>query len=123
MHISWHILSGDQQQGTGERREIFLTGVLLILIMAVIMVFFESAMAQAESPADALIKICEASGRTPHDKTNCYHGGGHGIMMDASYHLKEALAVCQSVPRDAASDCVTGVFYGKCFGFCWQKNI
>ena len=78
--------------------------------------FFENALLHVVSPVDALIGICEVSVGSDHDKGNCYHGGGHGIMQNEGYDLNSALFVCDSLP-DHQSICRTGVFMENAMGF------
>ncbi len=74
--------------------------------------FFEIAMTKVDSPTDVLVSICENASNGPKfDKVNCYHGGGHGVMMNESYNLDKALSVCDSLPADfMRRDCWGGVF-------------
>ena len=52
--------------------------------------FFESAVMQFDSPSLALADICNSYSETSYDESACYHGGGHGIMMNESYDLKKS---------------------------------
>ena len=84
--------------------------------------FFEVAMIKAGSPTKALLSICEGMPHAlPFDKVNCYHGGGHGIMMNESYNLERALLMCDSLPSTAQTDCFGGVFMENTNGF--KNNI
>ena len=70
--------------------------------------FLEDALIRADSPAEAVTNICESLPAVPTiGRPNCYHGSGHGVMMNASYDLTEALAVCDRVPDPLS--CFTGV--------------
>ena len=75
--------------------------------------FFETSMQTALSPAEALTAICAPSENTiNNDIHNCYHGGGHGIMMHVAYDLDEALAVCDRL----------GVVAGNCYGGVFMES-
>ena len=78
--------------------------------------FFEYALSQVDSPASALISICDSFGKNTHDRGSCYHGGGHGLMMNESYDLDRALVVCRSLPAYQV-DCYSGVFMENAIGF------
>ena len=70
--------------------------------------FLEYALPDAESPAAAVTAICESLPEIPTiGRPNCYHGSGHGVMMNASYHFADALAVCEQTPDPFS--CYTGV--------------
>ncbi len=70
--------------------------------------FLEDALIRVDSPAEAVTNICESLPAVPTiGRPNCYHGSGHGVMMNASYDLAEALAVCDQVPDPLS--CFTGV--------------
>ena len=70
--------------------------------------FLEIALVENSSPAEAVTAICESLPTLPAiGRPNCYHGSGHGVMMNASYNFPDALAVCDQVP-DSFS-CLTGV--------------
>ena len=80
--------------------------------------FFEAMVQLVSSPAEALMIICSPTEDTIHNDTaNCYHGGGHGIMMDASYNLDEALAVCDELEPSDIGNCYGGVFMESGKGF------
>lgn len=82
--------------------------------------FFESALQEVHSPSDALRTICAPTeGTIQNDTDNCYHGGGHGVMMDAAYDLDTALAVCDALALDGRSvgGCYGGVFMESGKGF------
>lgn len=71
--------------------------------------FLEDVLPKTSSPSDAVTSICESLPEKPEiGKPNCYHGSGHGVMMNESYNLESALAICDLVP-DSLS-CWTGVF-------------
>ena len=82
--------------------------------------FFEDAMLQAELPDVVLTTICEShsskSSFESYERDNCYHGGGHGLMMNESYDLDRALAVCDLL-SSKASACWGGVFMENVMGF------
>ena len=78
--------------------------------------FFEHALSQVVSPGLALTSICDSFKEGSYDKSSCYHGGGHGLMMNESYDLDRALSVCDSLPS-YQSDCETGVFMENAIGF------
>ena len=73
--------------------------------------FFEVGLAISEGdPAEAVLQICESMQDKPAlGKTSCYHGAGHGIMMNASHDLDVALVVCDQLPNDRDT-CYDGVF-------------
>lgn len=81
--------------------------------------FFEIAMTKVDSPAEALISVCENMPAEPmFDRVNCYHGGGHGMMMNESYNLDRALEVCDSLPDYfMRQNCWGGVFMENTNGF------
>ena len=78
--------------------------------------FLEDALLQTVSSVEVLQGICESSGKVSHDKNNCYHGGGHGVMMNESYDLEKALSICDVLPSHQ-SDCRSGVFMENAMGF------
>ena len=70
--------------------------------------FLEVALVEAQSPAEAVKQICETLPDQPSlDKVNCYHGAGHGILMNTSYDLYEALDICKALPQPFT--CFSGV--------------
>ena len=78
--------------------------------------FLEHALLDAESPAAAVTAICESLPEIPSiGRPNCYHGSGHGVMMNESYDLIAALAVCDATP-DSYS-CLTGVMMENATGW------
>lgn len=80
--------------------------------------FFEIAITRADSPSEALISICENMPVGPRFNTmHCYHGGGHGIMMNESYNLYRALEVCDALPESVIGSCWGGVFMENTNGF------
>ena len=82
--------------------------------------FFEDAMLSADLPEAVLTTICEShsskSSFVSYERDNCYHGGGHGLMMNESYNLDRALAVCETL-ESKASACWGGVFMENVMGF------
>jgi len=82
--------------------------------------FFEAALQGGSlSPAEVLFSICASDDNTiQNDTANCYHGGGHGVMMDAAYDLDEALRTCDALPDFfGVSGCYGGVFMESGKGF------
>ena len=81
--------------------------------------FFEIAMTLVDSPVEALMHICADMPVDPmFDRVNCYHGGGHGMMMNESYRLDKALAICDSLPDVfMRRNCWGGVFMENTNGF------
>ena len=78
--------------------------------------FFESAMAQIDSLSSALVSICDSFGKVSYDKEQCYHAGGHGIMMNESYDFEKAVSFCEELPTHQGS-CLSGVFMENAIGF------
>ena len=78
--------------------------------------FLEDALTKVSSPAEAVTNICESLPDKPAiGRPNCYHGSGHGVMMNESYDLGIALAVCDMVPD--SDSCWTGVFMENVNGY------
>ena len=70
--------------------------------------FLEHVLPETASPSEAVTNICESLPKVPTiGRSNCYHGSGHGVMMNASYHLAGAFAVCAETPDPFS--CYTGV--------------
>ena len=78
--------------------------------------FLEDALPKASSPAEAVTNICESLPEIPTiGRPNCYHGSGHGVMMNVSYNLHEAIVIC-----DATLDpysCSTGIMMENASGY------
>ena len=78
--------------------------------------FFEISLTITPSPAEAVRKICESLPDKPAlDKVNCYHGAGHGILMNTSYDFYAALAICKELPDPLT--CFSGVTMENVVGF------
>ena len=77
-------------------------------------------LSQVGTPEKVLTNICETSlVKSPfelYELENCYHGGGHGMMMNESYDLEKALAVCDLLPKKSSA-CWGGVFMENVMGF------
>ena len=79
--------------------------------------FFEVVMSISESPSEALMRICESKEMSVFDSENCYHGGGHGIVMNTSYDLDAAIADCSRLSGNhMRSNCYGGVFMQNALG-------
>ena len=83
--------------------------------------FFENAITKTTLPEKALTTICETYNDTeifaPLKRGNCYHGGGHGILMNENYDLKKALKICGKLPKEVKSHCWSGAFMENVLGF------
>ncbi|MYE38322.1 MAG: hypothetical protein F4X82_02270 [Candidatus Spechtbacteria bacterium SB0662_bin_43] len=81
--------------------------------------FFEDALIQHATPVKAATEICEHIPDRPYkNKFYCYHGVGHGFMFHESYHLKNALDLCDALPSFTAQEgCYQGVFMENVNGF------
>ena len=77
--------------------------------------FLEDVLPKAASPAEAVTSICESLPEKPDiGKPNCYHGSGHGVLMNESYNLNAALLICDATPDPFS--CWTGVFMENASG-------
>lgn len=82
--------------------------------------FLEIALIDAPSPAEAVTRICESLPKKPEiGRPNCYHGSGHGVMMNESYDLHAALAVCDQVSDSYG--CWSGVFMENVNGYITRR--
>ena len=82
--------------------------------------FLEDALVKTPSVAEAVTAICQSLPEVPSiDRPNCYHGSGHGVMMNERYNLSSSLAVCNMVPGSVS--CWTGVFMENVNGHNTQR--
>lgn len=75
--------------------------------------FFEYVLGRTDSTTAAADAICASLDDTYSAKFKfyCYHGVGHGVMMQQAYDLDASLAVCDSLgTRSAQEGCWQGVF-------------
>ncbi|MDA1334584.1 MAG: hypothetical protein O2794_01040 [bacterium] len=75
--------------------------------------FFEYVLGRTESTSQAADLICKSLGDTYSNKFKfyCYHGVGHGVMMQQAYDLQASLDTCDSLDGLSAQDgCWQGVF-------------
>ena len=81
--------------------------------------FFEDILTIQNDPVKVALEICESAPQKPYlDKFYCYHGMGHGFMLVASYHLKDALSLCdQLTTLQTQNACYEGVFMENEDGF------
>ena len=78
--------------------------------------FLEIALTESDDPASAINEVCESLPEKPGiGRPNCYHGSGHGVMMNTSYNLDEALAICDGLSD--AYGCWGGVFMENNSGY------
>ena len=92
--------------------------------------FFEYVLGRTDSTIAAADAICASLDNSYSDKFKfyCYHGVGHGVMMQQAYDLDASLATCDSFnERSAQEGCWQGVFMenvnGKTTGYAEREGI
>ena len=116
IHQLAHIVGRSAAENHGATGDVFNRCPVDDLDYGCVHGFFESMMAQVDSPSLALISICDSFGEVPYDKAQCYHGGGHGIMMNEGYNFEKAMSFCEGLPTHEGV-CIDGVFMENAIGF------
>lgn len=71
--------------------------------------FFEAMLGELGSSVDAASEVCTKAPRT--ERTFCFHGMGHGIMMAAANDVERSVLVCDKLRGSRAQrGCYQGVF-------------
>lgn len=71
--------------------------------------FFEAMLAELGSPVEAAAAVCGKAPRS--ERTFCYHGMGHGIMMSAGNDVFRSVLLCDRLSGSVAQrGCYQGVF-------------
>lgn len=74
----------------------------------------EAAFLESDDWLETMQLACPSSDTNKYRQWQCYHGVGHGVMYAQGRDEVKSLAVCETLPSDAAKDsCVNGVFMEK----------
>ena len=65
--------------------------------------------------SDEIRTLCSAQD-TVFERSECFHGAGHGFLLYASYQIDEALGACASFGAEHAHECYAGVFMENVMG-------
>ena len=92
--------------------------------------FFQQALGQDMASPEIVMSLCDerntAASVSLKDRTYCYHGLGHGIMMYADYDLDRALGLCDGIENDPGRmGCWQGLFMENVNGAMqgqWQRG-
>jgi len=81
--------------------------------------FFEGLLVESSvSFVNVINQVCGSFDENSLDREQCYHGSGHGVMMQEGYHLKNALTACREISiADDQEGCISGVFMENALGF------
>lgn len=75
--------------------------------------FLIYALSQNNSTKDTAAKICNGDGKIVSEDSvlECYHGIGHGLMMEVNYSVNDAIKECNVLPKQIfRTYCIDGVF-------------
>lgn len=77
--------------------------------------YFEWVLGRTANSTEALTSICESIDEkyeiSKSSKANCYHGGGHGIMMSLANDVNASIIECDTLPKqEDQKNCYQGVF-------------